>query len=149
MKKIIILSIIVVFVVGLSAQSSGLGLGIILGEPTGISAKMWTDSNTAFDAAAAWSFGNEGALHLHADMIVHNFNLLNESFPVYYGFGAQINLADDPNLGLRLPLGILYKVESEPIDFFLEFVPVLNLLPDTGFNLNSALGVRYFFNKKY
>jgi hypothetical protein len=38
------------------AQDSGFGLGIIIGEPTGISAKQWTGSRTAIDGAVAWSF---------------------------------------------------------------------------------------------
>jgi hypothetical protein len=145
MKKIIVLIIIGLFAIGLSAQNSGLGLGIILGEPTGISAKMWTNSNTAFDAAAAWSFGNEGALHLHADMLFHKFSLINEKFPVYYGFGARVKLSDDPNIGARIPIGIIYVVPNSKFDIFLEAVPVFDLLPDTRLNLNSALGVRYFF----
>ena len=50
----------------------GLGLGIILGEPTGISFKSWLSTTTAFDMAAAWSFVDEDALHLHGDYLVHN-----------------------------------------------------------------------------
>ncbi len=73
MKKTILIIFIVISAIGLFAQNSGLGVGMILGEPTGLSAKMWTGKMTAFDAAAAWSFGDEGALHLHADMLFHNF----------------------------------------------------------------------------
>ena len=145
MKKLLIITAITIFAVGLSAQNSGLGIGLILGEPTGLSAKMWTGQSTAFDAAAAWSFGDEGALHLHADMLFHNFGLINESFPIYYGIGARVKLADDPNIGVRVPIGIAYQVSGPPLDIFIELVPVLDLAPDTSFGFNGALGVRYFF----
>jgi len=145
MKKYLILSITVLFAITLSAQNSGLGVGVILGEPTGLSTKIWTGQNTAFDAAAAWSFGDEGALHLHADMLFHNFGLINETLPVYYGIGARVKLADDPNIGVRVPLGIAYQLSGAPLDIFLELVPILDLAPDTSFGFNGALGVRYFF----
>ena len=39
-----------------SAQDSGFGAGFILGEPTGVSAKLWLSKDDAIDYAAAWSF---------------------------------------------------------------------------------------------
>ena len=145
MKKTILVLIVIAAATGLFAQNSGLGVGLILGEPTGLSAKMWTGQTTAFDAAAAWSFGDEGALHLHADMLFHNFGLINQSFPVYYGLGARVKLADDPKIGLRVPVGIAYQIPNVPLDVFIELVPVLDLLPDVDFGFNSALGIRYYF----
>ena len=97
MKKTLFLIIMITIFAGLSAQNSGFGLGIILAEPTGLSAKIWTGKTTAFDAAAAWSFKNDGALYLHGDMLFHNFDLINQSFPVYYGIGARVKLEDDFN----------------------------------------------------
>ncbi len=67
--------------------------------------------------------------------------------PVYYGIGARVKLADDPNIGVRVPVGITYQVSGAPLDIFLELVPVLDLAPDTNFGFNGALGVKYFFNK--
>ena len=133
MKKTILLLIVVAATVGLFAQNSGLGVGIILGEPTGLSAKMWTGEITAFDAAAAWSFGDEGALHLNADMLFHNYGLINQAFPVYYGLGARVKLAEDLRIGLRVPVGIAYQIPNTPLDAFLEIVPVLDLIPDVDF----------------
>jgi hypothetical protein len=145
MKKILFTGILIMITMILAAQNSGLGIGVILGEPTGLSAKMWSGSNMALDAAAAWSFGDNGAIHLHADMLWHNFNLIDQSLPVYYGIGGKVKLADDPMIGVRIPVGIAYQVSSAPLDIFLELVPVLDLAPDTSFGFNGALGVRYYF----
>lgn len=148
MKKIIFLIFIAVFAIGLSAQNTGLGVGIILGEPTGLSFKYWTGESTAFDGAIAWSFGKEDALHLHADMLFHNPDLIKVSqgsLPVYYGIGARIRLEDKSKLGVRIPVGIAYQFAKAPFDVFLEIVPLLDLVPATDFGLNIAIGVRYYF----
>ena len=130
------------------AQSSGFGLGIILGEPTGISGKLWTGKSTAIDGAIAWSSGKNSALHLHADYLLHNFNLFKVEkgkLPLYYGIGGRVNLQNDTSVGVRIPVGINYIFANAPFDIFLEIVPLLDLVPNTEFRLNAGLGVRYFF----
>lgn len=126
------------------AQGRNLGLGIILGEPTGISVKYWLGSANAISGAAAWSFSDEEALHIHADYLFHNFGLIQQNLPLYYGIGAKVKFADDVNVGIRIPVGIAYIFEA-PLDTFLEIVPLLELVPDTEFGLNAAIGVRYYF----
>ena len=131
------------------AQEKNLGLGVIAGEPTGISGKLWTEKHTALDAAAAWSFGKEGKLHLHGDYLFFNFNLFNVGngqLPLYYGIGGKLKIGGDSNVGLRIPLGLNYIFANAPLDVFFEIVPVLDLLPGTEFDLNGGVGIRYFFN---
>jgi len=45
-------------------------------------------------------------------------------------------------------VGLLYTFQNEPIDIFLEIVPLLELIPDTKFGLDAALGARYYFGKE-
>lgn len=134
----------------LAAGGGDFGLGIILGEPTGISAKLWTGSRTAFDGAVAWSLGNNEEFHLHADYLVHNFSLIKVEkgrLPFYYGIGGRIRFADvgDDHVGVRVPVGLDYLFYNLPLDLFFELVPILDLAPDTDFDLNAAIGMRYFF----
>lgn len=147
-KQIAVLIIGLLITTSLAAQNSGLGAGIILGEPTGLCFKYWTGKSTAFDGAAAWSFGKKDALHLHADMLFHNSDLIKVSqgsLPVYYGIGARIRLEDKSKMGVRIPMGITYQFAKAPFDVFLEIVPLLDLAPATDFGLNGAIGVRYYF----
>ena len=51
----------------------------------------------------------------------------------------------DSRIGIRIPVGLAYLVESEPLDVFVEIVPLLDLAPDTEFDLNASVGARYFF----
>jgi len=138
-----------------SAQTKGVGIGIILGEPTGLSMKFWTTSNTAFDIAAAWSFINGSAVHIHADYLYHNFNLVKldyDKLPFYIGVGGRIKLAEhnddnqDFRLGIRIPVGLEYIPENIPFDFFMEIAPILDLVPETDFTFNGGIGFRYYFH---
>ncbi len=126
-----------------------MGLGIIVGEPTGISVKGKLNEVSAFDAAAAWSFGGRrDAFQLHADYLRHKYDLFRPEkgrLPWYYGIGGRMAMGDKAVLGVRIPLGLVYEFASDPIDLFVEIVPVLDVAPSTGFRLNGAIGGRFWF----
>jgi len=68
--------------------------------------------------------------------------------PFYYGIGGRMKFSENNNdnfIGVRVPFGLAYIFETAPVDIFFELVPVLDLAPDTDFDFNAALGVRYFF----
>ena len=130
------------------------GIGIIAGEPTGLSLKTWLDDRHAVDVALGWSFSGNTNLHAHADYLWHDFGLLRPSgmpgqVPVYYGVGARFKLhdddRDDDRLGVRIPLGVSWVAAEAPLDVFLELAPVLDLVPSTDLDLDAAIGVRFWF----
>lgn len=137
------------------AQDKGFGLGIIAGEPTGLNGKSWLSQNTALDFTAAWSFAHGGrrgsdndAVQLHADYLIHHFTLIpvdKGKLPFYYGIGARVVLGDKTGLGARIPVGLDYHFQNARVDIFFEIVPVLDLIPSTVFDLNGAIGVRFWF----
>lgn len=151
MKKTLIGSVllIILFSVVTSAQSSGFGIGAILGQPTGISAKYWTTSSTAFDFGLGYSFEKNSRMHLHADYLFHTKNIFNstENFSLYYGPGARLRLVEngDSRLGVRFDVGIVWIPRNAPIDVFVEIAPLLDIIPETDFSFNGGIGVRYFF----
>lgn len=125
------------------------GIGIVVGEPTGISAKWRLREENAFDAAAAWSFGGrKDALQLHVDYLRHRYGMFRPDrgkLPWYYGIGGRVVFGDKAVLGIRIPLGLAYEFAADPIDLFIEIVPVLDLAPSTDFHLNGAIGGRFWF----
>jgi len=50
----------------------------------------------------------------------------------------------DELLGVRVPFGLTYLFAKSPFDIFAEIVPILDLVPDTDFGLNGAIGVRFY-----
>ncbi|MGB2869256.1 MAG: hypothetical protein WBD36_12450 [Bacteroidota bacterium] len=145
---------------GLIAQE-GFGLGVIIGEPTGISAKLWTSSENAFDFGLGWSVGGDrivrydgnynggSRVHFHLDYVWHSFDAIHSSerFPVYYGFGGHLNNGAGYNssMAVRGVIGVLWLPRDTPIDVFIEMAPSLQLTSSTGFGIDAGIGARYFF----
>ncbi|WFB35553.1 DUF3996 domain-containing protein [Kiritimatiellota bacterium B12222] len=158
--KVFILTVVIAFCgIVNAAPEEGIGMGIIVGEPTGLSLKKWINDTRALDAGIAWSFSGNNSFHLHADYLIHRFDLMAEDakgqFPLYFGIGARVkfeNINDgngsydeDVWVGVRVPLGISILFSETPVELFAEIVPVLDLVPDTNFDLNAAVGARYYF----
>ena len=147
MKKTIFIVLLGFLTLAVSAQDSGIGAGIIVGEPTGLSAKTWLSANDAVDAGVAWSI-THGWFHIHADYLRHSFNLIPVEvgqLPLYYGIGARIGFGPDVSVGVRVPVGLSYLFEGTPLDVFIEVVPGITILPNTQFDMGGGIGVRYWF----
>ena len=133
------------------AQDDGFGLGLIVGEPTGVALKQWIGPRTAVAAGVAWSFADEDAFHVHVDYLVHSATFAggrHNRSPFYYGLGGRLKAGEDDTwLGVRVPLGVAFSINDAPIDFFLEIAPLMDLIPDTEFRLNAAFGARYYFGQ--
>lgn len=143
----ILTSLLIGFFSSADAQNrhSNTELGIILGEPTGISAKFWQSDRTAISGAAAWSFGRHESVHLHADYTIHNWLDVEEgSMALYYGLGARTVLANNSRLGARIPVGLQYILPSTRLGLFFEVAPTFDLIPETKFGVNGGLGIRVF-----
>ncbi|NIM89761.1 MAG: hypothetical protein GTO17_02310 [Candidatus Aminicenantes bacterium] len=130
------------------ARDNDFGVGIVLGEPTGLCFKAWTGRKTALDGAIAWSFGDGDAVHFHADYLIHDFRMFQArkgDLVFYYGFGGRIKAQKDSRIGVRIPIGISYIFERAPVDIFLELAPGIDLSPSTDFWINGSVGIRYYF----
>ena len=132
-------------------EPGGIGLGLIGGEPSGLSAKTWAGSHVGFDAAVAWSVWHYAALHVHADVLLHTRNMVYEGIgflPLYAGLGGRVKLSSGSNpllVGARVPFGAEYVLPILPLGLFLEVVPVVDVIPSIGLNWNGAAGFRYYF----
>ena len=147
MKKFLLAAIVLVMLGSTAkAQVDGFGLGLIFGNPTGISAKYFMNEKNAIDGALAWSLNGDW-MQIHADYLWHFYviDVSKGEMPFYVGAGAKFGIGDDFHLGVRIPLGIAYHFENAPLDIFLEIVPGMDLTPDTDFELDGGIGIRYYF----
>ena len=157
-----VIALCLVFIVQESvAQGRSFGLGIIIGEPTGLSAKLWTSSTTAFDFGFGWSVGGDrigkyngtydggGRVHVHVDYLWHSFDVIHsaEQVQFYYGLGGRLNNGAGYNssLAIRGVLGAAWFPDETPIDVFLELVPSLQVTSSTGIGIDAGIGARYYF----
>jgi hypothetical protein len=133
---------------GVMAQETGpFSVGVILGEPTGISGKAWIGQLSAIDLALAWSFVAEGRIYVHADYQQYfDFGQPDAGRLLFYGgIGGKLYVGADVELGVRLPLGVLYEIEQIPLEVFLEVAPGISIFPATALDFGGGLGVRYRF----
>lgn len=136
-----------------TAQSNGgnFGLGIIIGEPTGIDAKIFLSKKNALEFALAWSLNDDNDLHIQGDYLWHNYTLIDldssDEMPLFFGIGGRVILRDHPDdvVGIRFPVGLAYMFANYPFDIFAEIVPILDVAPDSDFDLEGAIGARFWF----
>jgi hypothetical protein len=125
------------------------GVGVMVGEPTGLSLKYWLNETWAIDGGIASSFHRDTGLQLHSDALWHAFDLFDVSegrLPLYLGVGGRVKFRDgDDVFGIRVPIGISYMFDHRPIDVFLEVAPILDLAPSVRGDFNVALGARFWF----
>jgi len=143
-----------------SVEKGAFGVGLVLGEPTGITAKLYLDDDTAVQAAVGSAFIG-GGLQAHADFVWHPW-LLEErdsfALPVYVGPGVRLIQYDQGDggddyfaIGVRGVGGILFDFKEVPIDAFAEIAGVLETqfggedADAIGVALNAGVGARYYF----
>jgi len=131
------------------------GLGIVLGEPTGITAKGYLTKALAIDVVGAWSFVNNGATIL-GDATYDFFDLPVDSdvitVPFYAGAGAKVVIngnqqhrSDRSSFGVRIPVGLAIQWQKYPVELYLEVGPGIELAPETEADISGGLGARYYF----
>lgn len=149
MQKLSLFVIVVVSsaVVALS-QDRGFGAGVMLGEPTGLTGKVWVSQRNAIDFGLAYSFRSKGYFHIHADYLWHFPDVIQstERIPLYVGLGGRLAVGKGSGIfGIRIPFGMAFWLRSAPLEFFLEMAPIVDLAPATELSGNGGIGVRYYF----
>ncbi|MEJ2553235.1 MAG: hypothetical protein P8164_10955 [Gammaproteobacteria bacterium] len=133
-----------------SAKGENLGVGLMVGAPTGLSLKAWQDSIHAIDVGLGWTAEHNESFHLHADYLFHDFSVFKPGtgrMPLYYGMGGTISRksGDNTHVGIRVPFGISYFVAKSPLEIFGELAPRADLSPSSHFTVDAALGIRFYF----
>jgi hypothetical protein len=154
-RSILCLAVLLMAAPVFAERSGDQGIGLAVGKPTGATYKFWLDNNTAIDAAVGV---DESEFDVHATFLWHNFtwtnriqdNLIkgitdNGDFPFYVGVGPRILFRDNPEFGVRVPLGLSFLPHNTTWEFFGEVAPVVRVTPDAGLNLDFAIGARYYF----
>lgn len=148
MKKLIF-CLLLIMTSSLMASSNKLGVGVMIGNPTGLNGKYWLEDNKAVDAGLAYSLGKHSDFSLHSDYLLHKDAALyiNDTHPLdlYYGIGGRMEFADDLEIGVRVPVGVSHKMEEQQADIFGEVAPIVDIIGKTGFELHLAVGARYYF----
>jgi hypothetical protein len=143
-----------------TSASGNFGLGVMLGDPSGITAKNWLSSARAFDIGLSYSFNDYFAIL--GDYLWHfpgTFTgRVGNQFLPYVGLGALVffdtgngyfdrkhDRNEEAALGARIPLGVEFLPKSLPLGVFAEVVPGVGLIPSVFGFVQGELGGRYYF----
>lgn len=160
--KIVLCSFLLISssVFSLDIENHPFGLGIIAGQPVGLSGKAWLSKDRAVDGAVGMSIGSSNTFYIHGDYLFHSFDLIKVEageLPVHFGGGLMLRGSDstssksknrDTRLGIRIPGGISYlfdDAEKYPFDLFAEIAPIVTLIPSIDIDLSAGIGGRFYF----
>ncbi len=163
MKKLLFVSVLILFISTFAhnskAQDYKLGVGLRLGEYTGLSLKYFGASKNALEGILA-SHWNSSFSSIHITLLyeIHNQFPNARGLKWFYGGGGHLGFINDYNdhpwykdgkdndsaiIGLDGILGLEYTFPKAPVCLSLDWKPVFNLTPRTGFWGNEiALSVR-------
>ncbi len=147
-------------------QGKSFGIGFSIGEPTAVSARIWTSRQNSWDIGVGSSWiGNP---HVHADYLWHFNDAFNSRIvSLYAGVGGVLgagdrddgwfvvykrgkkeerwyNGDDDFAIAAKGVFGLNIIPRNTPLDIFLEIDPVIGLSPGFGFDIMPALGIRFY-----
>lgn len=155
MKKLTVCVLFIGFI--LTSMSYGaesrkkMGVGVVLGAPTGFSLKYWQNSTIAYQGSIGASFG--GGLTVGVDYLGHYDTFHDAEFPFYYGAGAYIGDAGLSGrsfarnafaFGVRGVFGVDYLPPAFPFDIAFELGPSLLLTPTVAMGLEIGIALRFY-----
>lgn len=171
MKNLIVLGLTLMLFIPLkswameSAESSSgrLGLGVVFGDPTGLSVSYKQDSRNEFDGGLAYSFSNFVLIfadyHVRFQRAFSSTSLASAGIVPYLGVGGVLFVASQSQrtngtffsnsssagFGVRIPFGAEWFPRQTPLGIFAELVPGLGLVPGVFGFFQGGVGIRYYF----
>lgn len=163
MKALIYLIMILLFLASnqnsfaQSPQGKNFGFGIMLGDPTGGTAKFWTSRQNAFVLSIGKSYF--GSPRVGVDYLWH-FNPFNTNTAnLYAGVGGAIGFGegkgfwykdkyfrtkDEAGVGARGLFGVNFIPRETPLELFFELGVLMSFTPDFDTGADAALGIRFY-----
>lgn len=164
LRKIIFLFVFIILLSGIeltqaqyAPQGKQFGFGIILGDPTGGTAKLWLtrDNALAFHLGASFF----GSPRIGVDYLWHFNAFSSDIVNLYAGPGGVIGLGEghgfwsknkfirtgnEVGIGGRAMFGIDIVPQRTPLEIFIELGVLIAFIPDFGSAADAAVGVRFY-----
>jgi hypothetical protein len=130
-----------------AAPPGDIGIGIIIGQPTGLTLEFFVASSQSIDLAIGLDAFNRGGFYVHGDYLFYLPALVSGGSVMlspYLGPGIFV-AGRDPSIGVRVPFGLSLDFRAAPLKLFLEVAPHLRLVRDVDLGIGAAAGFRFFF----
>lgn len=139
-------------------NSKNIGLGAVVGQPTGLTAMYTLSMHRAIDLTVSYDFSrNFDSFLFMGDYLFRKPDTLQIDtidfgwywgvgfYYAYFSFGNQILNLDAYEIGPRIPVGLFYSFPNFPVEVFVELGVGLAVLPGVRFTPTAGIGGRYFF----
>jgi hypothetical protein len=165
-RTILILVVLLGTAFGLRAQGprgNQFGFGIILGEPLGLTGKLWVSRENALQLHVGASYFGSPRLQVdylwHLDVFKSQIVKLIAGPGIGFGFGEGGStfwykdrgrkywyVHDDGDMGVavRVITGINVIPRNTPIEIFFELGPNIGIIPDFGVGIDAGVGIRFY-----
>lgn len=125
-----------------------IGLGGQIGEPSGVTLKVYNPRSVSYDVLAAWDLDDFFFLNAHALYERHLGDTPNVHF--FFGPGGFIGVNDRPRgeeddavAGISGTFGLDFLIER--FEIYGQITPRLEVVPETEGDIGGGLGLRYYF----
>jgi hypothetical protein len=132
-------------------SSGAVGLGGQLGEPSGVTLKIYNAGSPSYDFLAAWS-GVDDFFFLNAHALFENrisADNIDQPLDWYIGPGAFVGTFEavgesEAVIGISGTIG-LQVLLADHFELYLGATPRFALIPATEGDIGGGLGLRYYF----
>jgi hypothetical protein len=136
-----------------AAARADLGVGVFVGEPTGVDVKVGLARRTALDVVIGWDRLAEGRVgYAHATFLANLGVARGRSVlvPLRLGVGVAVDdLGDEVDVAVRAPIELALRFRRTPIELYGELALKLTLLDggaaDDQIDGDGGLGLRLYF----
>jgi hypothetical protein len=143
------------------SQSRRVGVGGMIGDPTGLSMKFRLHRAFAIDLGAGFGMISGNHFLVHTDFLwaLPLFHWPKAEMFLHFGVGPKLAIfdsdhrrhVDDPAydsglwVGVRAPVGLTWEFEQRRLDVFFEIAPGFWFVQDLWFDIDVAAGARFWF----
>ncbi len=150
MRKLVI-AIVLLIGPGLgAARGESIGIGVFLGQPTGLDLKIPLQRRSALDIViGATRFDEPRASYGHLQYLVLLGLARGQSVNVPFRLGVGVAVAglteDNTQIAARLPLQVGLRFRRTPLEIYGEIAFILVLIDDFDTDIDGGLGLRVYF----
>lgn len=136
-----------------------MGVGLVLGDPTGATVKFWDGKDVAYNVYVGNSFFGEVAIG--ADYVKHFNTFENRSVNMHLAGGLVVGIGNGGNwwrrgnkddfyyrdgvgIGGRAMMGVNFIPGNTPFELTLQAGPFIGMIPKFGFGFVSDFSVRVY-----
>jgi hypothetical protein len=125
------------------------GIGVFLGEPTGLDVKIGLQARSALDivlGATSFRDGRASYGHLTYLYTIVAANGQSVIVPLRIGIGgAMFGNSDNIEAAVRAPFELGLRFRRTPIEIYGEIAAAIVLTQDAHFDVQGGIGLRFYF----